>query len=376
MKLGPVFFWAACFAMPCSVAAQGQASLGLGMGIVRHDQGTSFSAFTLAPAAQRLSPTLFLGTTGALSLLERGVWAAQARGEVWGSRRLGDSTAPLIAGNAVAATSTRSDGIAAGAGTALVEMLWPALLGRRGGVAAGAGAAGGVIEGFLPVAALRLRARGWWQPPRSPMQTVFIAEATRFYGAWFTDLVAGTSIDQRRLVASVWLSARVSGTYGSTGAASGTVQYFLSPRTALEVSGGSYLRDPFQGLPRAAFGTAAIRLHSVARAIAAPASPTAPPAPPAPLLQPLIAQRRGGDTVVVRFRMEGAGAVAIAGNWNAWRPDSLRALGDEIWEAALLLPPGTYYFNLVVDGTEWVVPGGVATIPDGMGGLLAVLTVL
>jgi len=372
MKLGPVFFWAACVAMPWSAAAQGQASLGIGMGIVRHDEGTSFSAFTLAPAAQRLSATLFLGTTGALSLLERGVWAAQARGEIWASRKLGDSTAPLIAANVVAATSTRSDGIAAGSGTAVVEMLWPNLLGRRGGVAAGAGAAGGVIEGFSPVAALRLRARGWWQPPRSPAQMALIAETTRFYGAWFTDFVAGTSIDQRRIVASVWLSARVSGTYGSTGAASGTVQYFLSPRTALEISGGSYLRDPFQGLPRAAFGTAAIRLHSVARAIAAPP----PQAAPAALLQPLIAQRRGGDTVVVRFRMDGAGAVAIAGNWNAWRPDSLRALGDDIWEAALLLPPGTYYFNLVVDGTEWVVPGGVATIPDGMGGLLAVLTVL
>ena len=359
--MGPVFF--------CLLVTQGQASLGVGLGVVRHDEGTSFSALTLAPAAQRLSPSLFLGTNGALSLLEGGVWAAQARGEVWAARALGDSARALIAGNALAAASTRSDGIAAGSGSALVEVVWPRLLGR-GGVAAGAGAAGGVIEGFSSVSALRLRARGWWQPPGSPAQLSFIAEGTRFYGAWFTDLIAGTTLERPRVTASVWLSARVSGTYGSTGAASGTIQYFLTPRTALEISGGSYLRDPFQGLPRAAFGTAAIRLHTVPRRIAAP-----PPAP-APLLQPLVAQRRGTDTVVVRFRMEGAAAVAIAGNWNAWRPDSLRAVGDDIWEAALLLPPGTYYFNLVVDGTEWVVPGGVAVVPDGMGGLLAVLTVL
>ena len=54
----------------------------------------------------------------------------------------------------------------------------------------------------------------------------------------------------------------------------------------------------------------------------------------------------------------------------------LRSLGDDIWEAILRLAPGVYYFNLVVDGNEWVVPGGVATVPDGMGGLLAVLNVL
>lgn len=370
MKMGPVFFLLVSIVLASDLEAQGQISLGLGLGVVRHDEGTSFSALTLAPAAQRLSPSLFLGANGALSLLEGGAWAAQARGELWAARGLGDSASALIAGNAVAAASTRSDGIAAGSGSALLEVLWPRLLDGRGGIAAGAGAAGGVIEGFPSVGALRLRARGWWQPRGSPSQLSFIAEGTRFYGAWFTDLVAGTTLDRPRVIASLWLSARVSGTYGSTGAASGTIQYFLTPRTALEISGGSYLRDPFQGLPRAAFGTAAVRLHTVPRRIAAPPPSTAP------LLQPLVAQRRGADTVVVRFRLEGAGAVAIAGNWNAWRPDSLRALGDDIWEAALLLPPGTYYFNLVVDGTDWVVPGGVAVVPDGMGGLLAVLTVL
>jgi hypothetical protein len=44
-----------------------------------------------------------------------------------------------------------------------------------------------------------------------------------------------------------------------------------------------------------------------------------------------------------------------------------------MWEAALALAPGTYYFNLVVDGKDWVVPGGVAIVSDGMGGMVAVL---
>jgi hypothetical protein len=42
----------------------------------------------------------------------------------------------------------------------------------------------------------------------------------------------------------------------------------------------------------------------------------------------------------------------------------------------MVLAPGTYHFNLLVDGNDWVVPGGVAVVSDGMGGLVAVLTVL
>jgi hypothetical protein len=96
-----------------------------------------------------------------------------------------------------------------------------------------------------------------------------------------------------------------------------------------------------------------------------------------PRLAPLIAQRRGGgDSVVVRFRMDAERSVALAGDWNSWQPVPLRSLGGDIWEGALILAPGTYHFNLFVDGAEWVVPGGVATVPDGMGGLVAVLTVL
>jgi hypothetical protein len=41
----------------------------------------------------------------------------------------------------------------------------------------------------------------------------------------------------------------------------------------------------------------------------------------------------------------------------------------------LALGLGLYHFNLLVDGRNWVVPNGVATVPDGMGGMVAVLVV-
>ncbi len=360
MRMGPVSFLLLLVTSPRALSAQQSASLGVGTGGVRYSGGSSFSALTASPAAQRLSPWSYLGVGGSLSLLERGVWAAQGRADVWAAlTKRTTGTRPAL--SATIAASTRSDGIGAGSVIALVEAF-------RDGGAIGAGVVTGMIEGVPGVGALRLRARGWWRLNDSPSQVSLGVEGTRFLGSWYTDVVGGVTIDRGRLVGSLWASGRLSKTYGSTGAASASLQYFLSPFVAVEASGGNYLRDPFQGLPRAGFIAGGIRFFSSRRAL------TASPAPPA-TLRPLLAEHRG-DTAVVRFRMPAARSVAIAGDWNAWTPAPLRAVGEDIWEAALLLAPGIYYFNLVVDGEEWVVPGGVATIADGMGGLLAVLNVL
>jgi hypothetical protein len=363
MKLGPVLFFPA-LALTLPVVARAQASLGIGAGVVRYSGGSSFSALTASPAVQLLSSSFYLGAGGGVSLLAEGATAGQARTDVWAAIPLHPSSI-RVAGSVALAFSTRSDGVAAGAGTALLETLWSR---PRGGIAIGGGAVAGVIEGVPGVGALRLRARSWWQPAgaggTSPSQLSLSVENTRLYGAWYTDLVGGATLEQPRLVGSLWLSARLSSVYISTAAASASLLYFIRPRIALELSGGNYLRDPFQGLPRAGFIGGAVRLFATSRAL----SPV--PKPPNP--NPLLAERRG-DSVFVRFHMPHARSVAIAGNWNAWTPLNIRAVGADIWEAALALAPGTYYFNLVVDGTDWVVPGGVAIVSDGMGGMVAVL---
>lgn len=358
--MGPVFFLAA---FPVALSAQAQQSLGAGVGTVRYAGGSSFSAGTLSPALQLLAPSFYLGAAGSLSLLKDGVWAGQARTDVWAAFPRGRATGRRIALNINAAASTRSDGIATGAASALAEVIWTT---DRGGAAIGAGPTTGVIEGEPSITAAHLRARGW--RITGPAQVSMSVEPVRFAGAWYTDIVSGATLDRGRGVASLWVSARISSAYGSKGAASAALQYFVSPTVALEGSAGSYLSDPFQGLPQIGFVSAGVRVHAAPR-------PLVPMQPVLPRLAPLIAQRRG-DSVVVRFRMDAQRSVAIAGDWNAWRPVPLRSLGGDIWEAALILAPGTYHFNLFVDGAEWVVPGGVATVPDGMGGLVAVLTVL
>ena len=368
MKLGPVFFCLAVSSALPSPFAQAQASLGLGVGTVRYAGGSSFSAATVSPAVQRFGPSFFFASTGALSALGDGVWAAQGRADWWAAWGIGaarDSGKPQLAVSLNAAASSRSDGVAAASAYAIGEVVLPS---RRpgSGVALGGGAAGGVVERDIPVTALRLRARAWAN--RGPTQLSLSLESTRFLGAWYSDVFGGATFDRGHVVASTWIVARLSGVYGSKTAASASVQVFVSPRLSVEAAAGSYLAEPFQGLPKAGYVSAGLRLHGSPRQLA-------PPKAAPPRLTPLVAARRG-DSSVVRFRMDGAQTVAIAGDWNNWQPLALRPLGGAIFEAALVLPAGTYHFNLLVDGREWVVPGGVVVVSDGMGGLVALLTVL
>jgi hypothetical protein len=212
------------------------------------------------------------------------------------------------------------------------------------------------------VLALHVRGRGWWRVASSEWNVS--VEPTRFLGSWFTDCTGGGTIERGRFVASFVLAARVSQVYGSKAAASGLLQFFATPVLALEFSGGNYLPEPYQGFPQARYITVGVRLH------AHPHSGVRAGAGPPPLLTTMH-----GDSVVVRVRMGDAARVSMAGDWNGWTPMPMRPLGSERWEAALALRPGTYHFALVVNGRDWVVPRGVATVPDELGGTVGVLSV-
>ena len=352
--MGPVFF--------LTLLAQQQASVGLGAGVVRYAGGSSFSTLSLSPAVQFSTVSTFVGASGAVSLLEGGVWASQGRGDFWAALpwRAGHTRFAL---SSTLAASDRTDGSASASASLVPEAV-------TNHFALGAGFISGVIRHEPGVGALRIRGRAWWQLPTSPTQLSFATEATHLLGIWYADVIGGLSFDGARTVGSVWLTARFNEAYRPTGAASAAVQYFVSPSIAIEASAGNYLRDPFQGLPRAGFVSGGVRWFAGRRPTVAAATNDKP------VLRPLVAIKRGGDTAVVRFRMPGAHSVAIAGSWNEWKPDTLKGLGEDLWEGALRLAPGTYYFNLVVDGNEWVVPAGIATISDGMGGRIAVLNVL
>jgi hypothetical protein len=346
-----------------AASARAQLSVGAGLATVRYPGGSTLSTVSLTPAFLYAAPTFTANLTGAVASLPDGAAYGQVRTDLWAaSAPLGD---PHLRWGfeGIGTAAARSNGGGTAAAHGIVEVLWSQ---PEWGVGAGGGPSWGGIQWQSSVTALHLRARAWWQ--RGTTSATLTVEPTRFLGAWFTDVTAGLTLSPTngKVVASFSAGGRLSPTYGSKGVASAFVQYFASPVLALEGGGGAYLADPYQGFPRAGYVAAGVRWFPPARPDAVTAATKTAP--------PLVPYRRG-DSLFVRFRMPGAKRVAIAGEWNRWTPTPLHALGDDLWEGAVRLPPGTYRFNLLVDAKDWVVPAGVATLPDGLGGLVALLVV-
>jgi len=262
------------------------------------------------------------------------------------------------------AGTTRTGGEWTAAAHGLGELLWSA---PRWGFGFGAGpSTGWIANDPTRFVALHTRARAWWRPrgPGGATEWQLSVEPTRFFGAWFTDLDADVTLRRGPATLSLSADARWSTVYESTGAGSGFLQVFVRPFLALELGGGSYLREPYQGFPRGRFFSLGARIGSTR-----PARAAAPRKP-----GPLVPQIRG-DSVVVRFRFRGVQTVAIAGDWDGWKRHPLRPVENDLWEGAFVLAPGRYHFNLLVDGRTWVVPGGMSAVPDGSGGMVAELLV-
>jgi len=348
----------AVITLPALAAAQTEMFVGLGVGTVRYTAGAGFGTAVLSPTVRYASATLAADVAGAVASLPRGVWAGQ------GLTGLSVITPPIhtlrFGAELAVGGTTRSDSGSTAAAHAVAELsrsfpTW--------GLGIGAGPSTGVIAGDLPVTALHTRARMWWRPEGGPgaPELQLSVEPTRFPDGWFTDASLTGTVERGRAIVSVWVAGRMSPAFPAEGAGGASAQFFATPRVSLELSGGSYLPDPYQGFPQVGFVSVGVRLHRSARA-------------PQVRFAPLVPGVRG-DSAVVRFRMAGARSVAMAGDWNSWEQVPLRPLGDEVWEGVLRLRRGLYHFNLLVDGSDWVVPNGVATVPDGLGGMVAVLIV-
>jgi hypothetical protein len=351
--------------------AQTRASLGLGVGSVRTEGGTTFSSGSVSPEVRYATPTVLGQASGLLASLPGGAWAGYGRLYLWGTTppvtdrvRLGFEG--ILTGTTQNGDTSRAPvGAWTAAAHGLAEVLW---FEPDWGLGVGAGPSSGWIgndstPGFV---ALRTRARAWWRPGggAAPTDWQIAVEPTRFFGDWFTDVSAGVTLERGAAVVSLVTEARLSGAYGSSGAGSALVRLFVRPDVSLELGGGSYLREPYQGFPRGRFLSLGVRIGATH-----PTHAATTPLPP-----PLVPQSRG-DSLVLQFRFTGVREVAIAGDWNGWTTTPLRPLGDDLWEGTLTLARGLYHFNLLVNGQEWVVPHGVATVPDGLGGMVAVLLV-
>ncbi len=342
--------------------AQTRWSVGAGVGTVRTETGASFSSAALSPELRYSAPSLVASASAFFASLPAGVWATHGRLYAWGATPRITDRWRLAAEGTLTGTSW-TGGAWTSAAHGMGELSWSV---PQWGFGLGAGPSAGWIANEASVVALHTRARAWWRPGGRAAGTEWqlVVEPTYFIGAWFTDVSPEVTLERGPAVLSLSTEARISPVYGSTAAGSAFLQLAVAPSVSLEVGGGSYLRDPYQGFPRGGFFTLGVRLGSTRAARAATARK----------LGPLVPARRG-DSVVVQFRFSGVRTLAIAGDWNAWQPHPLHPVSDEVWEGTLTLKSGLYHFNLQVDGRDWVVPKGVATVPDGLGGMVAVLMV-
>jgi hypothetical protein len=83
----------------------------------------------------------------------------------------------------------------------------------------------------------------------------------------------------------------------------------------------------------------------------------------------------GGQVRVSLTYDEPVDRLEIAGDWNGWMPLPLTQEEAGRWSFEVRLDPGIHKFSIVVNGSEWTVPDGVATVPDDFGGTVGLLVV-
>jgi len=174
------------------------------------------------------------------------------------------------------------------------------------------------------------------------------------------------------------------GGHGVYGEASGALA--AGGHLAIVVSGGRYPTDPIRGSVSGRYLGVAVRLtalpwRSLPTAVPAlpkqvtPLSPSGADgaADPPSLTVQLRSCACDGRTLVVLA--DAATTVEVSGDFTDWEPLSLSSRAPGEWAADLPLRPGTYRFNVRVNGGDWTVPAGVTAVMDEFGGRVALLTV-
>jgi len=84
-----------------------------------------------------------------------------------------------------------------------------------------------------------------------------------------------------------------------------------------------------------------------------------------------VAPATKGKASEVEFKVysPASRSVAVAGDFNNWKPATLKKCKDGTWCAALKLPPGAHQYKIVFDGQYWETDkANPERISDGHGG--------
>jgi hypothetical protein len=133
-----------------------------------------------------------------------------------------------------------------------------AFAGEGRGMAFGLGGGYGKITGQPSVGAFKLRGRGWFDA--GPLSLTVAAEPTVIAGSWYADMSVGAWTEFGPIEGNASFQVRQAKSSGTSAGGALEVAWHFTNRLAAQISGGRYLRDPFQGLPAGNFLTLGVKV--------------------------------------------------------------------------------------------------------------------
>lgn len=329
---------------------------------VEFDTVSALNALSLAPYFEWQGRNFYTALSGSATAFEGSQWSGQGRADLSLLANPFHLLSPFrveLVGFAAATHHSTSFRTAATRGEVRFHASGRHVGGWVGGVAASGWTSGvdGIATGTGPTlgtwaryntarAALLVTPmwlEGFWFPELSGRFSVTAGPLDLLaYGGW-RDGAEGSGID-----AATW--------------GGGVVSLWLSDRLALTASGGSYAPDLLQGLPQGRFLSVGFRVATTRPKVL----------PVKPIGRPVY---DAADGRLLRFEVPQARRVELVGDWTNWQPVPLRRAPDGSWVLPVDFGAGVYRFNLVVDGEQWIVPEGVASVDDGYGGRTGLLVI-
>lgn len=350
MNAAPILAAALALAAAPALAAQ---SLALRFGGFRASYADSLhgtagsSGADLAWSGARGSIAL----TGTASAFDGGGWALQGAGTA--RARLSSGARHELALAADAAGSSFTGGAWVGTATAGPTVTWDA-----GAAVLSASAAAGGVRRLDGTGSPLVTGGGGLARSFGPWRIAAWGAASAAGALRYGDVGAALGAEWRFAA----LEARAGRRLGDLGAETwaqvrGSVR--LAAAVWLEAAGGRYPRD-VTGFLHGSFVQAGLRF-ALARRGHEPAAP--------------LVRRAADGAVTARFTLPDTGTVRIAGEWNGWSAQPLRADGRGAWLLRAPLAPGVYRFSLIRADGGWTVPAGVPSVTDDFGGTVGLLVV-
>ena len=308
-------------------------------------------------------PKLRANLDANFSQFTSGPWALQGSGSVFGIRFVRSSVGLGL--RAEGDGGYLSDGLWSGSALTGPVVAWvPGQWVLSGGVSAGA------VRRIDRAGLLTFVGNATVRRDLGPFGVEVGASATRAGPVHFEDASIGAEVRVSTVTLGGLAGARA-GDLTSPPWYQGRASVDLSPSASLEVSAGTYPKDA-SGFIAGSFVSIGVWIglgrqqrltpSAVIRRLASGTSS-------------LTVESASPGHQEITFNVPGARSVAIAGEWNDWTPVALHPLDHGRWRADLALSQGAHRFSLVVNGRKWVVPPGVATLPDDMGGQVGLLIV-